>query len=367
MAFDIQKNKRLADDGIEEVDSTNNETTLNLVEEASKSNVLATQAWVSKILKRFCCWTRIFHTDVLHATSEVVTTNVKAKEAHLDEIYANSIVLSNEDGGMVRLKVGKDGKIDIEETLCDVFVYPSECLVREYLYRSPDVVANFAGLTPYQTLLNFVPFVGWKSSQYNGQKCYILCEADGKEEFVGRTLLFNFPPEKIAKRVVVLDADGNELKYFYIDENNVSQLTINLPRFKNKETGEMCQVRLPAPSPIWTGRGSEVFPVPVPPPPPSCTGFVPDVAGGALPDPGEDIGRDIYTDEIPTAESEIDPDADYDVIQDEYSGNTYYNIALTRDFFTNNAKSQYLMVELMDRTPEPSGDPNHWSDDTEEG
>ena len=160
MAFDIQKNKRLAADDIEEVDSDNNETTEDMVEEASKSNVIATQSWVSKILKGFFCWTRLFHTDVLHARSEVVTANIKSREAHLDEIYANSIVLTNTDGGMVRIKVGTDGKIEIEETLCDIYVYPGECFVREYLYRSTDVVANFAGLTPYQTLLNFVPFVG---------------------------------------------------------------------------------------------------------------------------------------------------------------------------------------------------------------
>lgn len=365
MAFDIQKNKRLAADGIEEVDSDNNETTLNLVEEASKSNVIATQAWVSKLLKRFCCWTRLFHTDVLHATSEVVTTNVKASEAHLGDIYANSIVLTNEDGGMVRIKVGKDGKIDIEETLCDVFVYPGDCLVREYLYRSTDVVANFAGLTPYQTLLNFVPFVGWKKSEFNGQTCYILCQADGNDAVVGRTLLFNFPPDKVAKRVVALDADGVELKSYYIPEDNISQLTVNLPCFYNIGTDEMCYVRLPAPSPIWTGKGSEAFPVEVPPPPTSCSGFVPDLASGSLPNPGADIGRDIYNDEVPVAESQIDPDGNYEVRQEEYSGpdNNYYNIVLKRDFFPNNAKTQYLMIELADKPRGSTSDEVRWSDE----
>ena len=94
--------------------------------------------------------------------------NEAFKEGYLDEIYAKSIILTNENGGMVKLKVGKDGKIDISETFCDVFVYPNECLVREYLYRSDDIVANFAGLTPDQTLLNFVPFIGWKRSEFNG-------------------------------------------------------------------------------------------------------------------------------------------------------------------------------------------------------
>ena len=299
MAFDIQNNKRLAADGIEEVDSDNNETTMNMVDEASKSNVLATQSWVSKLLKMFCCWTRLFHTDVLHATTEVVTSNVKSREAHLDEIYANSIVLTNEDGGMVRLKVGKDGKIDIEETLCDVFVYPGDCLVREYLYRSTDVVANFAGLTPYQTLLNFVPFIGWKSSEFNGKKCYILCTADGKDEFIGRTLLITTPPDKVVRQIHVLDANGDNLKTYTINyEGNIQQLTINLPMFREKATGEEFKVQLPDPSPIWTGRGSTAFPMPLPPPPTSCTGFVPDIAYDSIPEFPKSIGRDIYNDEV---------------------------------------------------------------------
>lgn len=42
MAFDINKSKRLSSDGIEEIDSDSTETTLNLVERASNSNVIAT-------------------------------------------------------------------------------------------------------------------------------------------------------------------------------------------------------------------------------------------------------------------------------------------------------------------------------------
>lgn len=365
MAFDVKKNKRLASEDITEVDSDNNESTLDAVNSASTSNVIATQSWVSKMLKMFCRWTRLFHTDVLHATSEVVTANVKSREAHLGDIYANSIVLTNEDGGMVRIKVGKDGKIDIQETLCDVFVYPGECLVREYLYRSADVMSNFAGLTPYQTLLNFVPFIGWKRSEFNGQMCYILCTADGKDEYVGKTLLFSIPPDKVARKLVVLDSDGQELKsrsFPYVD--NIRQLTINLPRFYNTETGEMRQVMLPEPSSTWTGRSSEVFPSPIPPPPISCSGFVPPDAKDALPDQPQDIGTDIYNDDVDSSESEINSSDKYEVIQDDYSGNTYYNVSLKRNFFPNDAKAQYLVLELMDRTSR-GNETNYWSDDTQ--
>ena len=362
MAFDIQKNKRLAADDVSEVDGSN-ESTIGAVDAASSSNVIATQSWVSRMLKMFCCWTRMFHTDVLHATSEVVTANVKSREAHLDEIYANSIILTNSEGGMVKIKVGPDGKIDIEETLCDVFVYPGDCIVRDYLYRSEDVVANFAGLTPEQVLLNFVPFISWKRSEFNGKTCYLLCQADGKDEFVGKTLLFSIPPDYVAKRVVVLDANSEELKSYSIPyENNIRQLTINLPRFLDTETQEMHQVLLPEPSPIWTGRGSTAFPEQVPPPPVSCTGFLPDAARDSIPEQPQDIGEDIYDDDAAQTGS-IDPDAHYDVVQDEYSGNTYYNIPLKRDFFVNNSKTQYLMVELMGRNPDVN-DPNHWVDET---
>ena len=48
-------------------------------------------------------------------------------------------------------------------------------------------------------------------------------------------------------------------------------------------------------------------------------------------------------------ESEIDPDREYDVLQQEYSADNYYNIPLKRDFFVNNSKAQYIVFELQDR------------------
>ena len=344
MAFDIQKNKRLAsEDGVTEVDSDSNENTMEIVEQASKSNVIATQAWVSKILRGFCSWTRVFHTGVLHAIADVFTTRLHAKEIHADEIHASSVVLQNQYGGMVKLQVGQDGKIDIQETISDVFVYPGDCLVREFLYRTPNIPANFAGLTPYQTLLNFVPFVGWKNTELDGKTCYILCTADGKDEFVNRTLLFNCPDGMVVKNVAIVDEDGNTITRITVPyEDNIEQLTINLPCFKNIGTGEICKVRLPKPSSIWSGD-TDVFPEEVPPP--QCSGFVPGPDG--IPARPEAIGSDIFTDEIPPAESEIAPGGKYEVIQEEYTGNTYYNIPLKKNAFNANLKTQYLMVELM--------------------
>lgn len=211
MAFDINKSKRLSSDGIEEIDSDSTETTLNLVEQASNSNVIATQSWVSRILHGFCCWTRFFHTDVLHATSEVATSNVRSREAHLDKVYANSIILTNDKGGTVKITVGEDGKIDIEETVCSVYLYPNDCIVREYLNWSGNPVVDFGGLTPFQVISNFLPFVGDKQSEFNGSKCYILCEADGKDDLLDNTILINTPSDKVVKRIVAVDSNGDVL------------------------------------------------------------------------------------------------------------------------------------------------------------
>ena len=84
MAFDIDKSKRLPADGIEEVDSDSTETTLNLVEQASGSNVLATQSWVSKILRGFCSWTKVFHTNVVHAFVEMISPKITVRKAIAD-------------------------------------------------------------------------------------------------------------------------------------------------------------------------------------------------------------------------------------------------------------------------------------------
>ena len=84
MAFDINKSKRLPADGIEEVDSDSTETTLNLVEQASGSNVLATQSWVSKILRGFCSWTKVFHTNVVHAFVEMISPKITVRKAIAD-------------------------------------------------------------------------------------------------------------------------------------------------------------------------------------------------------------------------------------------------------------------------------------------
>lgn len=247
---------------------------------------------------------------------------------------AKSIVLTNEDGQSVTLTVGSNGKIDIKEELWDVFVFPNRCLVREYNYLGDDIPSNFSGLTPYQILLNFSPFVGWKRSTFMGQVCQALCTPKDSQKLIDKTLLFNFPPNKIAKRVVVLDSKGNEIKEYALPyENDIRQLTINMPSFKDTETEDVCHVHLPQPIAVSH---------PLPP-------------GQCVNPPPMGVGEVDVEDE--QMEDFIDPEKEYEVVYEEYEGNTYYNITLNEGFFMDESKTQYLAVELVDRTEVPEVDP----------
>lgn len=238
---------------------------------------------------------------------------------------AKSIVLTNDDGQSITLTVGSNGKIDIQEEIWDVFVFPNRCLVREYCYLGDDIPSNFSGLTPYQILLNFAPFVGWKRSTLMGQICQALCTPKDAHKLIDKTLLFNFPPNKKAKRVVVLDYKGNEMKEYALPyETNIRQLTINMPSFKDKETEDVCHVRLPQATP--------------PPLPPGQAVNPPPIGEGGI-----DMG-----DDGDSTEDFIDPEKEYDVVYEDYQGNTYYNITLDEGFFMDESKTQYLAVELVD-------------------
>ena len=214
MAFDISNNNksRLAIDGIIEQSEDNSELG-NLIEQTLDSNVIATQSWVSRLLRRFCRWRDVFHTDVLHVKVEAHVPSLNANTVDANGIYAKSLTLVGKNGQLVEFSVGDDGRLVVSDTFCDVYVYPEKTLVREFLYRDKEnVVKNFAGLTEYQVLLNFVPFIGCKRIKYNNIPCQFLCKSNGEDVLVDHTLLFTMPPNKVAKRVVIVDSNGNEVK-----------------------------------------------------------------------------------------------------------------------------------------------------------
>lgn len=361
MAFKIQSEDeqraaRLAQDAdgitVEEGDGEKyNEVTRNIVDLSCKSNVLATQSWVSKILRRFCAWGQVFHTGVVHAAARICTDVLESSEVRSSKVIGDTIVLQNDQGMMVRLTVGPTGKLVVTEGICDVYVYPGDStMVREFLYRKAEMVNEFAGLTPQQTLLNFVPFVSDKVVDKNGKKCFWLCTADGVNKTIDKTLLFNFPPAKVAESVVLLDSNLEVVKTFPLPPDaNIRQLTVNMPSFRDKTTQRIKRVALPAPTPLWSGT-SDVFPPLLPQP--QCSGFVPCVDPNAVPSDFADLGDDIFTDEKDVDITHLDPEVEYEVFYDEYAAHTYYNIVLRRsDFSSASSDTKYLGVVLKPETP----------------
>ena len=154
----------------------------------------------------------------------------------------------------------------------------------------------------------------------------MLCTPTDADKVVDKTLLLNFPPNKVARKLVVLDANGVAAKEIVLPTDApLGQVTINMPRFVNKDTQEVCQVSLPPPMP----------------PPPPCAPCMPS---------SEDFGELDFDDAtagtspIPA----IDPNARYDVVYDDYAGDTYYNVSLKEGFFMDSANTQYLAVEVED-------------------
>ena len=326
-----------------------NKITKNIVDCSCQSHVIATQSWVSTILKRFCAWTNVFHTGILHAANRVCTGKVEADTAVASEVQAKTISLVNDNGMVVKLTVGDNGKLVISQNLCEVYVYPGPTtLVREYLYRRrSNVVRDFAGLTPQQTLLNFIPFVSDKVEEFNGRPCQFLCTADGSDDLITKTLLFNFPAAKRAKNLVLMDASCEVVKTIALptDVGNIRQLTINMPSFKHPETEAVTRVQLPLPIPDWAGGFPGPFPMPLPPA--GCGGFIPPGENGAIPSDFHDIGADIFADDDEsTGQNSLDPSVAYRIVNEDYDGGTYYNVCLHKVDFTNTPGVKFLGVEL---------------------
>lgn len=109
-----------------------------------------------------------------------------------------------------------------------------------YRYGQSDekVAGNFVGLTPYELLLNFVPFESNSVKQFNGIDCYRICSADGEDIRVDGTFLITCPQTKKIVGVEVLDADGQPVKQLLEIPSDVTcrRLTINMPSFKDLDS-----------------------------------------------------------------------------------------------------------------------------------
>lgn len=255
----------------------------------------------------------------------------------------------------------------------EVFFYPGagDAKIWRFVYRYKDVARNFIGLTPLETVLNFVPFESNCHKELNDKVCYRVCTADGEDEVVDKTLLVTCPQTKRIVGLEVLDSDGEHLNYI-VDPQEMGQndvfrkMTINMPSFKAPEAEQYDHIVLPGDFPsICSNVGKPFVPpylLPMLPPmmvPPVKPIVPPDHLPPALEndifDDNQSIAISDYFDHLgeeeqvpPEQETQPQPvAANYDVSYDNYSCDTYFNVKLSRDMFEKN-KEQYLSAVLED-------------------
>lgn len=347
-------------------------------------NVVATQSWVYRTLKGFWNWTRFFATQSLQVAGGMYAKRVKTGELQGDEIYAKKLVLIDPNGKPAVVYIDELGNLQRQYKYEDVFMYaPKGIDVKSYVYRFPNIISNFAGLTPIETMLNFIPYQTNDTKEFNGVNCPRICEADGGDELLKETFLIKCQETKKIVGLKVVDSDGElvkQLDFAPPEGKIVRRLTINMPCFAPTSglDDETCYVVLPGDILDGYGQFKPFVPPflkpPVPPPPffPPTPPVVPPHVRPTVPpnlspdlfddqeiEDGDDLFADIGNefadlgnedsepseDETPNQPLYIGPD--YQVIYENYHRNTYSNVVLKRNDFDTN-KEQYLMVETVD-------------------
>lgn len=279
--------------------------------------------------------------------------SVKAGEIQTTDIYARRIVLVDKDGTPSLLQIGDDGELDIVKYYYDVYVHPGEDFMNilQFAYRygtdQDKTVLNFAGLTPYETLLNFIPMSGVKSKKFMDRICYSFGSADGKDSPFEKTLLVTVPEGKKISSIKVYDSDGTEKSTIPVD-CTTQMLTVNMPSFQYTDDGNQLQtlrIELPGVCPGQCDAFKPFLPPFLAPPKPVIPPLVPPSFGPIPPFPtaSSGLGHDIFDDDAEDIGSHGVMDyqdnnssvnlgtvKDYDVVYEEYSTSTYKNIILKR-------------------------------------
>ena len=225
MAFNIKKKKRLPaqTEGSTSSGLIGNETEGHASDlpiaypdenTIRKSNVVATQSWVYRVLKRFWDWTKFFATESMQVAGGINAGRVRTCELQTEEAYATRLTLLDPNGRPAQIYINELGELKIDYDFRNVFVYPGSdgIDISRFVYRygmdADKIASNFLGLTPYETQLNFVKFESNCHKEFNGKSCHNLCTADGIEEQIDKTLLFTCPMTKKIVKVYVVDVDG---------------------------------------------------------------------------------------------------------------------------------------------------------------
>lgn len=379
MAFNIKKKKRLpaqtstdAEEATTDVGQTPDLPIAYPDEDTiRKSNVVATQSWVYRVLKRFWDWTKFFATESMQVAGGLNAGRVTTCELQTEDAYATRLTLLDPNGRPAQIYINELGELKIDYNFRNVFVYPGsgDLDIGKFVYRygmEPDKIArNFIGLTPYELQLNFVKFESNCHKDFNGKSCNNLCTADGIEEQIDKTLLFTCPMTKKITKVYVVDVDGQPIGDPFIDlsedERIYRKMTINMPSFLEEGAEVAQRVILPSSFPsIGNGAFQPFVPPFLLPPKPPC--ICPPTKPWVVPPEQmvESLGHDIFDENQPIASDDIFDDIDkdepdeslnflseYEVVYENYFTNTYFNLALKRSDFTKN-QEQYLMVETVD-------------------
>ena len=331
-----------------------------------KSNVVATQSWVFRLVRTLWNWTKFFATKALRVAGPIHAQRVKTVELEADNAFASRFTLLDSDGRPALLYI-KNGKLQVDYDYRNAFIYPcglpgnSNIEVRKFIYRFPDVASNFFGLTPYETLLNFVPYESQEYREYNEKKCYKLCPASGDDKVVDQTLLVTCNQLKKIVGVKILDENGNMHKIKLLpDTGTYRKLTINMPCFKSTTNEETAYVTLPKNAilsgPTNSAQQTQHFLPPFlnPPgcpfmPPPGNPMNMQQLQNDLFSDvdyetnPFDDLGEQDEQQEV--QEETIQPG--YEVRYQDYSTNTYCNLTLKENDFEPN-KEQFLVIMTQD-------------------
>ena len=314
MAFNVKKNKRLPAEDSGQEDSTTATTT----QSPFGQNVVATHGWVFGKLKKLWNWTKFFATESAQVAGGLNAGRITTNEVQTNDVYAKTLYLLDKNGRPMTIYVDDNGDIQKVYDFSNVFLFPSEGVdVRAFFYRhrsDPDpcaippdrlVAMNFIGLTPYELLMNFVPYVSQGTTSCEDKTCFKLCVADGDKELLRKTFLVTCQPTKRISRVYVFDRDGNVTDICSAPEGkNYRRMTVNMPSFKSHDAGsETVRIRLPGRFPASSGAFVPFIPPFLKPPKPP--GFIPPVTPfGPNPPFPEFPDNDIFSAEVVVPQDE---------------------------------------------------------------
>lgn len=376
MAFQIKKKKKgkaediskrlpatdAGTDSTSDVDSTDNSSDCGIVLPSVNPGTVATRSWVYRILGKFLKWTKFFATESLQVAGGVNAGRVETTELKTNDLYATSITLIGKDGRTGVLYIDDLGQLKVDYDFHDVFVYPGQDksvsfknFVYKYGMEEDRIAANFVGLTPIETMLNFTPFKSGAYKMFENKVCYKFCIADGKDEIVDKTMLVTCPSTKKIVGLDVLDERGNVVKELYrvSDGKTYRKMTINMPAFRANADGAVTKyVVLPGDCPSIGEDNLVPFVAPylLPPKPPW---FIPPAPPFMPPPPFPPAaGHDIFDDDpVPDdtlfdgddTDGQFMVDNGYTVVWENYERETYFNVVLKKGSFDTNLE-QYIRV-----------------------